>query len=140
MRWNVYLAAVDLEVAVGDELARLGAGVRKAQPVDRVVETHLEELEEGFAGLAWPLGSFGEEAAELALQQAVGATDLLLLAQLHAAAGELAGAALAVLAGACVAALDGAFAAHAAIALKEELHAFTSAQAADGTGVSCHAF
>src|SRR5690606_32932744 len=43
---HVYLALVDEEVAVADELARLGTGAGEAGPVNHVVETGLEEPEQ----------------------------------------------------------------------------------------------
>ena len=76
-----------------------------------------------------------EVAAELALQQAVHALDLLLLAQLHAVVGEL-HAALAVLARRIGAALDGALVGVAAVALEVHLEVFAPADAADAGGVT----
>ena len=91
-------AAVDGEMAVADELARLGARRREAHPVDDVVEPHLERAEQVLAGHAGPVLGIDEVVAELALEDAVGAADLLLLAQLEAVLADLA-AADAVLAG-----------------------------------------
>src|SRR4051812_8220683 len=86
---DVDLAGVDPEVAVPDQLAGLGARVGEAEPEDHVVEALLEELEQVLAGLA--LGGAGVVvvAAELPLEQAVEALDLLLLTELHAVLGEL---------------------------------------------------
>jgi hypothetical protein len=75
---------------------------------------------------------------ELAFEHAVGATHLLLLAQLHAHPREFARARGAVLTGAGVPAFDGALAAHAALALEKQLSAFTSAELADWASISGH--
>ena len=132
------LGAVDPHVAVADELARLRARGGEAEAVDGVVEAHLEQHQEVLAGD--PLAPVGllEVAAELALEHAVDALDLLLLAELQAVAQRAAGAPAAVLAGRVAAALDRALLLEAAVALEEELHPLAPAQPADGTRVSCH--
>jgi hypothetical protein len=79
-----------------------------------------------------------EVAAELVLEHAVDALDLLLLAQLHAVAGHLLLARLAVLAGREVALLDAALLRVAALALEEQLHALAAAETANGSDVSRH--
>ena len=138
VRRDVHLLAVDGEVAVADELARLRARRREAQPVDDVVEPALEHLQQQLARDALlPVGRL-EVAAELVLEHAVGALDLLLLAQLHAVADHLRLARPAVLAGRDVALLDRALVRVAALALQEELHAFAPAEPADRTDISSH--
>ena len=59
----------------------------EAHPVDDVVEARLEELQQVGAGRALAASGLGEVAAELALEQAVHAAQLLLLAQLVAEVG-----------------------------------------------------
>ncbi len=49
---DVDLAAVDGEVAVADQLTRLAAGHCKAQTVNNVVQTALEEAQQVLTGLA----------------------------------------------------------------------------------------
>ena len=122
-----------------DELAGLGPGRGEAHPVDDVVEAQLEEPEEALAGHARAVLGVDEVVPELALEDAVDAADLLLLAQLHAVLADLA-AADAVLAGRRRAALEGALLRVAARALQEELRALPAAEAADGSGVSGHWF
>ena len=90
--------AVDGEVAVADELAGLGSRRREAHPVDDVVEAQLERAEEALAGHAGAVLGVVEVVPELALEDAVDAADLLLLAKLEAVVADLA-AADAVLAG-----------------------------------------
>jgi hypothetical protein len=89
---DVDLLAVDEEVAVAHELTSLRARGGEAHAVDRVVEAPFEQLEQRLAGdAAGAVGHF-EVAAELIFEHAVGALDLLLLAQLHAVADHLRGA------------------------------------------------
>ena len=120
-----------------DELAGLRARRREAEPEDDVVETGLERLQERLAGHAVVGLGLAEVVAELALEDAVHAADLLLLAQLDAVLAHLA-AADAVLAGRRGPALERALLGVAARALQEELAALAAAQAADGFGVAGH--
>ena len=78
-----------------------------------------------------------EVEAELALEQAVDALDLLLLAKLHAVAEDL-GTAAAMLAGRVVAALDRALVLETAVALQKQLHALAPAEPANGIRVTSH--
>ena len=94
-RRNIGAAAVDRDMAVQHQLARLPARVGKPEPVHHVVEAHLEDTQQvlaGYAGLA--LGSH-EVLVELALQDAVDIARLLLLFELQAELALLAAAAIA---------------------------------------------
>src|ERR687887_2276526 len=135
---DVHPAAVHLEVAVPDELARLRARGCEAEPVDDVVEPGLEHPQQGLTGHARALRRLRVVGAELVLEQAVVAARLLLLAQLEQVLGLL-DAAAAVLARRVAAALDGALLRQAALALQEELHALPAADAALRAKVSRHA-
>ncbi len=138
VRRDVDLLAVDQEVSVAHELPRLRPRGRQTQPVDDVVEAALEQLEQRLArDPARAVGGL-EVPAELVLEHAVDALDLLLLAQLHAVAGKLLLAGLAVLSRREVALLDRALVRVAALALQEQLHAFTAAKPARGPGISSH--
>src|SRR5881409_3963300 len=89
VRRDVDLLAVDEEVAMPDELARLRSGRRQSQPVHDVVQPALEKLQQHLAGdAAGPLRRL-EVAAELVLEHSVNPLDLLLLAELKAVAGQL---------------------------------------------------
>src|SRR4029450_10882917 len=99
--------AVHGEVAVADELAGLGPRAGEAHPVDDVVEAQLERPEKALARDAGAVLGDVEVVAELALEHAIDATDLLLLAKLEAEVAHLA-TAHAVLARRCRAALEGA--------------------------------
>src|SRR4051794_31970566 len=103
------------------QLARLRARGGETEPVDHVVETPLEQLEQGDTSDALGPFRFLEVAAELVFEHAVNALDLLLLAQLQAVAGELRLTRLAVLTGREVALLDGALLRVAALSLQEKL-------------------
>ena len=70
-------------------------------------------------GDAFGEGGLFERAAELALEDAVNASDLLLFAKLEAVADDLRLAVLAMLSGNEIAALDGALFAMAALAFEE---------------------
>ena len=109
----------------------------EAHPVDDVVEAQLERAQQVLAGHAGAVLGVDEVVAELALEDAVGPADLLLLAQLEAVLADLA-AADAVLAGRRRPALEGALLGIAARALEEELGALPPAEAADGFGVTGH--
>src|SRR5262245_33551867 len=123
---------------VAHQLARLRPRRREPQPVDDVVKPPLEQLQERDAGdAARPLRRL-EITAELILQDAVDALDLLLLAQLQAVAGELRLPGLAVLAGRKVPLLDRALLCVAPLALEKELHGLAAAQATNWSNVSRH--
>ena len=85
---HVQPLAVDEDRAVRHELARFGARAAHAHPVDDVVEARLEQLQQVLAGRALALRRLGEVAAELPLEHAVDAAELLLLAQLLAVVGD----------------------------------------------------
>src|SRR6201991_1327897 len=98
---DVDAAAVHLDVAVIDELARGEHGGDELGAIDHGVETALEQADQVFTGIALHAAGFDIDAMELALGDVgVVTLQLLLGAQLHAEVGELALAALAVLAGA----------------------------------------
>src|SRR5579885_237273 len=129
--------AVDLEVSVAHELARLRDRAREAEPVDHVVEPALEQHQQVLArDPRHPLGVL-EVAGELLLEHPVDALYLLLLAQPDREFGK-ARARLAVRAGRIVAPLDRALVGVAALALEEELQAFAPAEPAYRTQVSRH--
>ena len=130
-------SAIDREVAVADQLAGLGAAGGEAHPEHDVVQTDLEQAQQVLAGHARPVLRGLEVAPELALQDAVHAPDLLLLAQLHAVLGDLP-AAHGVLSWRGGPALEAALLGIAAAALEEELHALPTAEAADGSVVASH--
>src|SRR5262249_22631565 len=107
--WDGHAAAVHLDVAVADELARGEHRGYELRAIDHGIEPTLEQPVHVGSGIALQVDRLGVDAAELALGNiAVIAPQLLLGAQLHAVVGELALAALAVLAGTIFAAVDGA--------------------------------
>ena len=120
------------------ELTRLRTRGRQAEPVDDVVETALEQLQQRLTGDAALTVRHLEVAAELVLEHAVDALDLLLLAQLQAVAHELGLPQLAMLSRRQVALLDRALLRVTTLSLQEELHAFAPAEPANGSDVTCH--
>src|SRR5437773_700602 len=138
VRRDVHRPAVDLEVPVRDELARLLARRAQAEPVDDVVHAQLEVAEQVQAGDARFARRLVEIVAELLLEQPVDPPRLLLGAQLQAVVGRLALAGLAVHAGRERAALDGALGRVAALALQVQLGALAAAKAADRARVVGH--
>src|SRR5207253_11401240 len=130
--------AVDREVAVPHQLARLGVIGREPHPIHDVVEPALEELDQHLAADALGAHCTEEVAAELPLGDAVDALDLLLLAQLLAVVGALAPPRLAVLTGRVAPALVAALVGVAALPLEEELHVLAPAQPADRSRVASH--
>ena len=130
--------AVDGEVAVGDQLPRLGTGGAKAGTVDDVVEAQLQPPQQLEAGLTLTVGGVAVVVVELGLLHAVDAPGPLLGAQLDAEVGHLAAARLAVLAGRVGPALEGALGV-ALLALEVELLALAAAEPADGVaGLARH--
>ena len=123
--------------SVPDDLARLRAREREAQAVDDVVEPALEEAEHLLARAALAARGVEVVLAELALEDAVDATHLLLLAKADRVLAEL-DARLAVLPRRVRSAGVGALLGVAALPLQEELHAFAAAKLADGTNVTSH--
>ena len=69
---------------MADELARFSSGRAEAHSVDDVVKPRFEQPQEVFAGRALAPRRLGEVAPKLPLEQAIGATQLLLFAQLLA--------------------------------------------------------
>src|SRR5256885_8871308 len=138
-RRNVDPLAVHQDAVMAHHLARLGARGAEAHPIGHRVEARFEELQQPLAGHALGARRLGVGLAELALEHAVDAAQLLLLAQLLAVVGEPRAALLTVLARGVGAALDGAFVGEALLALQEQLLAFPAALAALGVEDSCHA-
>src|SRR5439155_24739729 len=130
------LAAVHGDVAVGHELPRLRARLRETGAVDGVVETRLEVDEERLARRAGHLGGAVERVLHLALEHAVHAPRLLLLAKLEREVAHLA-TALLVHARWRRALLERALR-EALLALEEKLHALAAADPADRACVAGH--
>ena len=123
---------------VTDQLTGLGAAHGKAQTIDHVIQTGLQDRQQVITGDARLLVGHLEVVTELALQHAVIALGLLLLAQLQAILGQLLVSSIAVHARSIRTTLQGALIRIAAIALQEELLALSAAQAANCSGISCH--
>src|ERR1039457_889311 len=136
-RWDVALAAVDVDMAVVDNLAGLGAAGAEAHAVDDAVEAALQGGHQVVAGDALGQGALFEGAAELPFQNAVHAACLLFFAKLQAVAHNLLRAIFAMLAGNEVALFDGALFRVAAFAFQKQFHALAPALPANGTNVSC---
>ncbi len=136
---DIHALAVDEDVVVADDLPSFGAGEREPEAVDDVIEPALEEPEHLLARSALAAGCVEVIGAELLLENAVNAPNLLLFTEAHCVLGEL-HACEAVLTrrlrAACVAALVGV----ATLALQEELHPFPPAELADGSNVTSHVF
>src|SRR3546814_1886 len=81
---DVDLLAVDLEVAVHDELTGMATRAGEAGTVDHVVEAALEELQQVVTGLAGATRCLDVVVVELLLEDAVGDARLLLLVKLSA--------------------------------------------------------
>src|SRR5690606_32955162 len=107
--------------------------------IDDIVEATFEHAQQVLAGIALLRGRLVVIAAELALEQAVHALDLLLLAQLHAIVGQAAAARRrAMLAGLLLELalrID-----RARRALEAEIRAFTARQFAGGSDITSHVY
>jgi hypothetical protein len=123
---------------VRDELARRRAGHCEAHAVDHVVETRLQQLQQVLAGVALLRRRLLVVVAELALQQAVDALDLLLLTQLGGVVGQLAlaGHGGAMLAGLLLQLALGIE--RARRRLQAEVGAFATGELTGGTDITSH--
>src|SRR6184192_774607 len=131
-RRDVDLLAVDQEVAVAHQLARLAARAGDAGAVDHVVQPRLEDLQQVLTGLARTPHGFLVVPDELALENAVRVTSLLLLLRLQEVLGLLDPAA-AVLAGRIGAAPESLVAA-------DEVNLEATRNTRRGAGVTSHFF
>src|SRR5262245_11027068 len=129
-------AAVDLDVAVVDELAGLRPGGGPAGPVDDVVEPALEQLEHDLARDAPLARGLLVAVAELPLVEAVGEAGLLLLLELLEVLGGVAAPAAAVLTRGVGTALEGAVLARGA----PDVGAQAAGDSGLGPGVAGHAW
>src|SRR6185437_11432178 len=139
VRRHVDLLAVDHHGLVRDQLARLRAGHCEAHAVHDVVEAGFQQAQQVFAGVALQLGGLLVAVAELALEHAIDALDLLLLAQLYGVIGRprtLRGNAM--LSGLVVELALGVDC--ASRALQRQVGAFAAGQLAGWTNVTCHVF
>ena len=134
---DVDALAVHQDVPVADDLPRLRAREREAEAVHDVVEPRLEQAEHLLARTALPARRVEVVLLELALQHAVDAADLLLLAKADRVLAQL-DARLAVLPRGIRPAGVRALLGVAALALEEELHALAAAQLANGTVITSH--
>ena len=139
-RGDIEAAAVDLDVAVDDELARLAAGRGEAEPEDDVVEPALEHPQQ-----CLPRGRLVvaprpvDQAAHLLLADPVGDFQFLGLAQLQAVDAGRAAAAGAVLSGRCRApALERGLATQLPLALEVERDSLPPLQLLHRSCVSAH--
>ena len=128
--------AVQRDRAVTDQLARLGARRPEAHPVDDVVEPRLQQHQQVLAGVALAARGFLVVAAELALEDAVHALQLLLLAQLRAVVRLARARDAAVLARLAV--RLGLRVEGAARALQEEIGALAARELEFGSCIACH--
>jgi hypothetical protein len=111
--------------------ARRSAALREAEEIDRTVEAALEQLEKAFAGdAAFLLGVF-EHAAELAFEQDVDVTELLLFVEAYGVLRNLAAELWTVLAGGITAALE-------RLGRAEKLLAEATADAGGRSGITSH--
>ena len=134
----LHVLAVDVTWPWATSCRAAAAAGREAEPVDDVVQPPLQDAQQLLAGVLRRARGQREVAAELALEHAVEALELLLLAEADA-----------VLAAAC---RGGSRACRAAVlrrsmahlglsqraALEVQLHALAAAQLANGIDVACH--
>src|SRR5262249_12897611 len=135
---DIDFAAIDEDVTMADQLPGLRTRHRVAETIDDIVEATFEQGEQVLAGDAFRAYGALEIEPELALQHAVNAFDLLLLAQLLAVTDELGATDVAaVLAGWLRAAFfNRAARLVAALALQKQLHSFPAAETAHRATIS----
>src|SRR3954452_22336645 len=134
---DVHTAAVDGPVTVADQLAGLAPAGGETEPDQHVVEAALEHAQQVLARDSGLPRRLVVVDPELLLEDAVVATRLLLLTQLHAVLGLLLTPAT-VVAGRVRTTLDAALVGEAALALEEQLLALAAALLALGGCIACH--
>ena len=136
IRRDIDPGAIDLDVAMGDELARGKYGGHEFGAINHGIKTALQQADEIFGGIAFHAVSSGIDALELFLGDiAVIALELLLGAQLNTKIGKLAATtALAVHAGAIFFAID------RALGATPDVFAHTAVNFIFGSNSFCHGF
>src|SRR3569623_945460 len=135
---NIHLLAVHEDTVVADQLASLGTGGAEPHAMGYGVQTALQQLLQALTGRALAAVGLGVITAELILQHAVDAAQLLLLTQLNGVVGQ-ATAALAVLAGRKGAFFHCALRRVTLFAFEEEFLTLTTTQTTFRTDILCHA-
>src|SRR5207253_20573 len=120
VRRNVDLLTIHLHVSVTHQLARLTAGNPEAQPVDDIVQTPLQRLQQFRTRHTFGFDRVLEVVPELAFLGEVDAFSLLFFAQLQTVAYNLGLLVLPMLSGSEVAFLNRTLVAEALGALQEE--------------------
>jgi hypothetical protein len=128
-RGDIDLAAIKSEMGVPDKLSSLITGSCEAKSINHVIEPTLKQEQKVLTRNPFPALRLFEITTKLSFQQAVDATDLLLLAELDAVVGNL-GAPLTMLTGRIVPPFDGTLVRIATLSLKVELCIFSSAKPA----------
>src|ERR1700728_3012713 len=136
-RGDVHLPPVHFNVSVANQLARLAPRTGKPETEGHVVQTPLELLQQQLAGDARGARCLLVIGAELPFQGKVDTACFLFFAQLQAVAYDLCLAITAVLARGKIALLDGALVGKTLRALQEQLHAFSPAEPADRSRITC---
>ncbi len=126
---DIHFSAVDGEEPVAHQLPGGVSGTGQSHPVNHVVESHFQQLQEVFPGHPLPTVRDFEIFPELLFQNAVDAAHFLFFPQLNAVFGKL-GPALPVLAGGVRPFIDGAFGRFAPLRFQEQFFAFSPAQPA----------
>src|SRR5882762_2914108 len=124
VRRNVHLLTIHLHVSVTHQLARLAAGNAEAQPVDDIVQTPLQRLQQFRTRHTFGFDRVLEVIPELAFLGEVDAFGFLFFAQLQTVAYNLGLLVFPVLSGSEVAFLNRTLVAEALGAFQEELDAF----------------
>ncbi|VBB38624.1 membrane hypothetical protein [uncultured Spirochaetota bacterium] len=135
---NGHPLAVHGDMAVIDQLARLGAGGGEMHSVDHVVQPALQENKKVLAGFSRHGQGFFESVPELGLHEAVGPFEGLLFPELGGVFRALAHSGLGSLSGGEALLVHGALVAVAAIALQKKLFLLGAAKPAHWSDITCH--
>ena len=129
---DIDVATVDLDMAVGNQLASGVARVRQTQTVNHIVEPRFEQLEQGFAGHTSLAQRVLENSAKLPLKKTILVTKLLLFAQRDRVIGLFAARAFwSVHSGRIIFSLQ-------RLRWSKNLHAITTADLCFRSGISAH--
>src|SRR6266404_5424729 len=124
VRRDVHFLTIYLHVPVAHQLARLAAGNAKAQPIDDIIQTPLERLQQLRTRHTFGFDRVLEVIPKLAFLREIDALGFLFFAQLQTIAYDLGLLVFPVLSRSEVAFLNWAFVAEALGAFQKELDAF----------------
>lgn len=137
---NIDDFSVNREVAMGYHLPGGTPGRRESEPVNGVIHSAFEQLEQDFTGDAVHFGSSFVETVELFFEQSVAAADFLFFPQLESVFRDFHSAALSMLARREISSFTGAFRSEASFPFEEKFFAFSSTDFTLWSSITSHVY